>query len=95
MKKRSAEPNRWQLHEAKSRFSEVIGRVQAGEPQVITKHGKATAVVLGYDAYRALTGGQRTLAEVLRGDGEEGWDDFVDLVNDRDATPVTAAGFEE
>lgn len=94
-KRRDAKRNVWQLHEAKSRFSEVIGRVQAGEPQVITKHGKAAAVVLEYGAYRALTGGRRSLLGVLRGDGEHGWDEFVELVNDRDRTPVTPVDFEE
>lgn len=44
----------WQVHEAKSRFSELIERAQSEGPQVITRHGKERAVVLSIEAYRQL-----------------------------------------
>lgn len=47
----------WQLQEAKQRFSELIRAVGSDGPQVVTKHGRATAVVLDIEEYRRLKGG--------------------------------------
>jgi len=38
--------NRWKLQDAKARFSEVVRRARAGEPQQVTVHGKDAVVVL-------------------------------------------------
>ncbi len=43
----------WALNDAKTQFSEVIERAQT-EPQVVTKHGKNTAVVMSFEAYQDL-----------------------------------------
>ena len=43
----------WQLQEAKAMFSEVV-RSANREPQVITVHGKESAVVLSMEDYRKL-----------------------------------------
>jgi prevent-host-death family protein len=56
----------WQLQEAKNKFSEVVARAEAGELQIVTKHGVATAVVLSYAAYKKLSEPQRRLSELLR-----------------------------
>lgn len=45
----------WQLNEAKTRLSEVIGDAQTQGPQIITRHGAERAVVLSIEDYRALT----------------------------------------
>src|SRR5438270_874857 len=37
--------NTWKLQDAKARFSEVVRRAQAGEPQHVTVHGKEAVVV--------------------------------------------------
>ena len=37
--------DRWQLQEAKQRFSELIRSVEAEGPQVVTRHGEDVAVV--------------------------------------------------
>lgn len=55
----------WQLQDAKARFSEVVRRAAAEGPQVVTVHGKETAVVLSAEDYHRL--------EAKRGD-------FVDLL---------------
>lgn len=39
-------PKTWTVAEAKAKFSEVIARARAAGPQVITKHGRMTAVVV-------------------------------------------------
>ena len=46
---------RWQLQEAKQRFSELVRDARAHGPQVVTKHGEAVAVVVSIEEYRRLT----------------------------------------
>lgn len=58
--------NVWQLQNAKSRLSEVVAEAQSSGPQVITRHGTETAVLLSYADYRKLLGEQRSLALFFR-----------------------------
>ena len=46
--------SRWQLQEAKQRFSELIRSVEADGPQVVTRHGEDVAVVISMAEYRHL-----------------------------------------
>lgn len=56
----------WPVQEAKSRFSELIDQSIANGPQVVTRHGRATAVVVPYAQWRALEArGQRDIKSVL------------------------------
>ena len=56
----------WPVQEAKSRFSELIDQSLSNGPQVVTRHGRATAVVIPYAQWRALKArGQRDLKAVL------------------------------
>ncbi|MFI5894833.1 type II toxin-antitoxin system Phd/YefM family antitoxin [Actinoplanes sp. NPDC051513] len=59
---------RWQIQEAKQRFSEVLRAAEAGEPQIVTKHGAEVAVVIDIAEYRRLRGEQVGLMEYLRVD---------------------------
>jgi len=45
----------WKLEDAKNRFSEVVRRAGSEGPQLVTKHGRGAAVVLGVEEYRRLT----------------------------------------
>lgn len=36
----------YSVHQARSRFAEVVDRALAGEPQRVTRHGKETVVVI-------------------------------------------------
>lgn len=45
---------KWQLQEAKNRFSEVVRKASEEGPQTVTKHGKDSVVVLSADDYRKL-----------------------------------------
>jgi len=47
---------RWQVQDAKQRFSELIRTAQADGPQVVTRHGEEIAVVIDIADYRHLTG---------------------------------------
>lgn len=59
--------SRWQIQEAKSRFSEVIERARKKGPQIITRHGTERAVVLSIDDFQALTAHKPGFKEYLLG----------------------------
>jgi antitoxin Phd len=56
---------RWQLQDAKNRFSDVVNRAQSEGPQIVTKRGVERAVVLSYDDYRQLTGQKMSFKDYL------------------------------
>jgi prevent-host-death family protein len=41
-----AKSNTWKLQDAKARFSEVVRRARAGEPQHVTLHGREAVMVI-------------------------------------------------
>jgi antitoxin Phd len=45
----------WKLEDAKNRFSELVRRAASEGPQMVTRHGREAAVVLGVEEYRRLT----------------------------------------
>ncbi len=49
----------WQLQEAKNRFSHVVDEALKHGPQVITRRGVETAVVVSVEEYRKLGGGEK------------------------------------
>jgi prevent-host-death family protein len=53
------------IFEGKNKFSEVVSNAAKGEPQVITKNGKETAVVISYTDYKRLTEKEKPLLEFL------------------------------
>ena len=55
----------WQVHIAKSRFSELLQKAESEGPQVITRHGKETAVVLSAEAFRRLEAAKPDFKEYL------------------------------
>ena len=46
----------WQVQEAKQRFSEVVRAAQAGEPQIVSRHGEEIVVIIDISEYRHLRG---------------------------------------
>jgi antitoxin Phd len=57
----------WQLQEAKNRFSEVVEEALQHGPQVVTRRGVETVIVLSYAEYRKLMLQQKKLSEFFRG----------------------------
>jgi antitoxin Phd len=57
---------KWQLQEAKNRFSEVVDEALRSGPQVITRHGEETAVVVSFDEWTRLARRRGRLIDVLR-----------------------------
>lgn len=56
----------WQLQEAKNRFSELVDKAVEGGPQVVTRHGKETVVVVSVDDYARLTRPKKRLVQFIR-----------------------------
>lgn len=53
----------WQMQEAKNKFSEMVEEALKPGPQVITKRGRETAIVLSWEDYRRMTLSQKKLSE--------------------------------
>jgi prevent-host-death family protein len=43
--------NSWKLQDAKARFSELVRRARAGEPQHVTLHGKEAVVIVDAERF--------------------------------------------
>jgi prevent-host-death family protein len=56
---------RWQLQDAKQRFSELVRHARREGPQVVTRHGEEVAVVVGIEEYRRLTSDKPAFKEFL------------------------------
>jgi antitoxin Phd len=58
--------NAWPVHDAKARFSELLEASLAEGPQLVTRHGKAAAVLVPIRQWDALqASGRMTLKQVL------------------------------
>lgn len=58
--------NAWPIQDAKARFSEMLEESLAHGPQLVTRHGKAAAVLVPIRQWDALqTAGKRALKQVL------------------------------
>ena len=56
----------WPVQDAKARFSELLETSLSEGPQLVTKHGKAAAVLVPIRQWNALqTAGKRALKQVL------------------------------
>lgn len=77
----------WQIQEAKSQFSAVVEEALDHGPQIITKRGVETAVVLSYADYRAMQLNQQKLSQFFRESPLAEYE--LDL--DRDASPTRQA----
>ncbi|QQV75767.1 hypothetical protein H6P87_01333 [Rickettsia tillamookensis] len=47
--------NKWQLHEAKNKLSNIIDIAMHGTPQCITKRGEDAVVIMSIKDYKQLT----------------------------------------
>ncbi len=64
----------WQLQTAKQKLSEVVDRALAEGPQVISRHGRETAVVVSINDYRRMTSNDGFKRYLTRGKSLEGLD---------------------
>ncbi len=56
---------RWQLQDAKARFSQVVRKALEEGPQVVTRHGEDAVVVLSAKEYRRLSNKPKLSAKDL------------------------------
>jgi prevent-host-death family protein len=58
---------KWQLQNAKNKFSQLVQEAQKGDPQIVTRNGKPVVYVIDYDRYHDLLAAERPdKKEVLR-----------------------------
>ena len=74
--------HKWQLQDAKARFSEVVKLAGSDGPQIVTCRGIETAVVLSMEDYRRLEANRPSLVDYLMA-GPKLDDDTIALINDR------------
>jgi prevent-host-death family protein len=56
----------WQVHDAKARFSELLDATLRDGPQVVTRRGVETAVLVPIDEWKRLNGAMRpNIKEIL------------------------------
>lgn len=56
----------WQLQEAKNKFSELVRKATEEGPQVVTKHGRESVVVISSEEYRKLEQPETLLVDFFR-----------------------------
>jgi prevent-host-death family protein len=57
---------KWQLQEAKNKFSEVVRKATEEGPQTVTKHGRDSVVVVSMEDYKKIERPQTSLVEFFR-----------------------------
>ena len=57
---------KWQLQEAKNKFSELVRKATEEGPQIVTKHGKESVVVISSEEYRKLEKPETKLVDFFR-----------------------------
>ena len=72
----------WALQDAKNRFSELVDQAVQEGPQVVTRRGKETVVVLSVQEFHKLTRAQESLVAFFRDSPLVGAD--LDLRRDTD-----------
>lgn len=69
---------KWQLQEAKARFSEFLEAAIKKGPQIVTRRGVETAVLVPIDEWKRLQkNAKTTMLDVLTGPGPQWDDDFI------------------
>ena len=73
--------NVWQLQEAKNKFSRLVDKAHSDGPQIVTKHGKESVVILAIEDYRKLNRPKSDLVSFFRKSPLSGLD--LDLARDK------------
>lgn len=75
---------KWQLQEAKNKLSGLIEKVEKEGPQIITKHGKDTAVIISVTEYDKLMKPDKDIVQFFKDSPLFGHD----IEAKRDKSPV-------
>ncbi len=71
----------WQLQEAKNKFSNLVERAHNEGPQIVTKHGKESVVVLSVEDFKKLIRPKTNLYKFLQKSPLAGHD--LDIARDK------------
>ena len=58
--------NVWQLQEAKNKFSNLVDKAHHDGPQIVTRHGKESVVVLAIEDYQKLSRPKSDLVSFIK-----------------------------
>ena len=72
------------IFEGKNKFSQIVSDAANGEPQLVTKKGTPTAVVISYTEYKRLTGQGGSLGEFLLNSPLRDVGEALDLARSKD-----------
>ena len=56
---KSSSPPRWSLQDAKNKLSALVDEAARGTPQIVTRRGVETAVVISYGEYQRIEAQRR------------------------------------
>jgi len=76
--------NVWQLQDAKNKFSNLVDKAHRDGPQIVTKHGRESVVILAMEDYQKLRKPEADLVSFLRNSPLVG----IDLDFERDKGPA-------
>jgi prevent-host-death family protein len=74
--------DQWQLQDAKNRFSEVVQKALEHGPQLITRRGIKTVVIMSVEDYQQLTKPKMDIVDFLSKSPLKGIE--IDLSRDKD-----------
>ena len=72
----------WQLQDAKNRFSEIVNKALQDGPQVVTRHGKKTVVIMSVKQYQSLVKPKTNIVDFFQKSPFRGED--IDLTRQKD-----------
>lgn len=87
--------NKVSIFEGKNKFSKLVESAAKGEPQIITKNGKETAVVISFEDYKRLKAKERPLSEFLLDNPVRKYGIELDLTRSKDTGRPTLDFSEE
>ena len=84
-------PSKWQLQEAKARFSELVKRAREQGPQHVSVRGEPAVVVVSEEEFARLTSPRPSIVDHIL-EGARWPDDVVDAINTRSPDPGRDVG---
>ena len=72
----------WQLQDAKNRFSEIVNKALRDGPQIVTRRGKKTVVIMSVEQYQSLVRPEVNIVDFFQESPLRGVD--LDLVRQKD-----------
>ena len=73
----------WQLQDAKNRFSEIVNKALRDGPQVVTRRGKKTVVIMSIEQYQSLVRPKVNIVDFFQSSPLRGED--LDLARRKDS----------